>query len=172
MKYIFFLLLAFNLSAQEHQKSEYLYDEDGRMFAKEFLIGEGMMSPEERLEIATELNKISRTVIDTSSTIIINFFYKGKTEPNGSCIDHYTNDSKYLRALERKKSIVQFFVTQQNYKYTKENSFEDANDLIRSKLFRYKFSCGNYVIIKPNGKFFRKLGEYQPDEIIENLKRI
>ena len=47
--------------------------------------------------------------------------------------------------------------------------FEDKEDIVRKLFFEYYFSCGNYIIIKKNGAFLRRYGEYQQDEIPEKV---
>ncbi|AWK03640.1 hypothetical protein HYN56_05145 [Flavobacterium crocinum] len=129
----------------------------------------GMLSTLETNTIKNELQKISSRKIDSTKTIIINFFYKDNPEPNGSCIDYYVNDKNYKKYFTKNNNVLQFFITEKDYKYKNNNVLQDTNDVIKKVLFRYKFDCGNYIIIKSNGTFFRKLGEYRQDEIIKNI---
>lgn len=199
MKYIIFILFSLNCFSQENSKPQFLFDENdqsitqdqfnnklkdkkleiityqvdtayiGRFLRKDDF---GVLSPSEKVKIQIELEKLTGKKIDTSKTIIINFYYKDNSEPNGSCIDYYVNDKAYKKFLDKNNTINQFFITQEDYKYKDKQVYQDKNDLIRKTLFKYHFDCGNYIIIKPNGKFYRKLGEYKQNEIPQNLNRI
>ena len=150
----------------------FVYEVDTAFIARfNKIIDIGILSSSEMSRIKNELQKISKKEIDSSKTIIINFFYKDNPEPNDkSCIDNYFNDEKYKKYLNKNKDIIQFFITEKDYNYKDKNVLQDSNDVIRSILFKYYSFCGNYIIIKPNGSFFRKIGEYRQDEIPKNVK--
>ncbi|MFV0304947.1 MAG: hypothetical protein ACK5IC_05665 [Moheibacter sp.] len=75
-------------------------------------------------------------------------------------------DYKPHQKIQKKNNRdVQFFITQKDFKYKKSNVFEDSDDFIRKLFFKYYFSCGNYIIIRPNGEFLLRRGEYRKDEI-------
>lgn len=196
MKYILFILLSLNCFSQTNSKAQYLFDENDQLinqdqfknklndkkielityeidtaFIGRFLKKKdiGILSSSEKIKIYNALQNISTKKIDDSKTIIINFFYKDIPEPDGSCIDHYVTDKAYKKFLENNNSISQFFITEKNYEYKNKNVYQDKNDIIRATLFKYRFVCGNYIIIQPNGHFYRKLGEYKQDEIPQNL---
>ncbi|MBF0693958.1 MAG: hypothetical protein IR153_06250 [Flavobacterium sp.] len=130
----------------------------------------GTISKKERDEIIIALKLSTNSDFDDQKPIVINFFYKPTNAVKGTCIDHYTTDKKFKKQM-KKNGVVQFFITEKNYTYA-NNTFEDASDQIRQKLFSHNFQCGNYIIIKPNGKFYRKVSEYNQDLILENLKRL
>lgn len=200
MKYILITLLAAcQLVAQTKPKAEYLLDENdfninetifrdkiknrdfhytvyendtaliGKIFRRE---DTGKLSQRVRSEIVGTLRKIANADIADSQTIIINFYYKDSPEPKGSCIDHYVSDNAYRKFLKTTPDVVQFFVTEQGYHYRGGKTFEDSYDEIRKNLFKYKIKCGNYIIIRPDGAYFRKLGEYRQDEISLHLKNL
>jgi hypothetical protein len=118
-----------------------------------------------RTEIVAELFELTGVKIEDSSIIIINFYINPVQIPNSSCIDHYTSDYSYNRYLKKNKNITQFFVTEKMYVYKKKNVVEDKNGIIRKLLFENATYCGNYIIILPDGKFYRRYGEYRQDEI-------
>lgn len=196
MKYLLFILFSLNCFSQTSSKPQYLFDENDQLinqdqfknklndkkielityeidtaFIGRFLKKKdiGTLSSSQKIKIYNTLQNISTKKIDDSQTIIINFFYKDDTEPKGSCIDYYVNDMAYKKFLESNTAINQFFITQKDYQYKDKRVFEDKNDIIREILFKYKFDCGNYIIIKPNGNYYRKLGEYKQTEIPQNL---
>jgi len=77
--------------------------------------------------------------------------------------------------MENSKSKInsmQFFITEKNYNYRKKYVFEDKEDLMKQLFFKYNFDCGNYIIIKNNGRILRRLGEYRQDKIKKKLKEL
>jgi hypothetical protein len=125
----------------------------------------GNLSENLRAELVEELFKLTGIKIGDTNIIVLNFFIKPETPPNGSCIDYYTNDYSYKRYLKKSKNISQFFITEKMYDFKKKNVIEDKNGEIEKLLFENAKLCGNYIIILPNGKYVRKYGEYRQDEI-------
>ena len=125
----------------------------------------GNLKEENRIKLIEELSSLSGIKIGKTDTVILNFYIRPETEPNGSCIDYYTNDSSYKRFVKKNKNIVQFFITEKMYSYKHGKVIEDKNDEIKKLIFQNAKLCGNYAIIKPNGEFIRKYGEYRQDEI-------
>jgi hypothetical protein len=131
----------------------------------------GVLEENNRIKLLEELSQLSGIKIDKMSVLVVNFYIKPETEPNGSCIDYYTNDYAYKRFIKKNKNIVQFFITEQSYIYNRKNVLEDKNDEIKKLLFEKAMPCGNYIIIKPTGEFIRKFGEYRQDEIPKLIKQ-
>ncbi|MBZ9788167.1 hypothetical protein LB456_11925 [Psychroflexus sp. CAK57W] len=138
----------------------------GKIFLREEI---GKISSKERSDLIDYLENISKTKIDSSNTIVLNFFFKPANSPNGSCIDNYTSSRKYRRYFKKRGNLAQFFIAQKGFKYEKNNVIEDKNRFIRNLLFKYYFSCGNYIIIKSNGDFLRRLGEYRQSVIPKKI---
>ncbi len=133
------------------------------LFAQDFETGK--LTEADRNSLSDELLTITGVKIDSTKTIIINFYLKPATDPNGSCIDHYTNDFEYHRFIKKNSNIVQFFVSEQNYRYKKKKVIEDQHNVLKKLLFQNAKDCGNYVIISPNNDFIRKYGEYRQHDI-------
>ena len=125
----------------------------------------GKLNEKDRINLIEELSNLTGLKIDQNKTIVINFYLAPEIEPNGSCIDYYTNDSSYKRFVKKNKNIIQFFITQKEYVYKKKRVIEDKNDLIRKMMFEKAEQCGNFIILKIDGEFIRKYGEYRQDEI-------
>ncbi|MFN3907896.1 MAG: hypothetical protein ACK4JX_02570 [Flavobacterium sp.] len=123
------------------------------------------MTEENRSKLLNELFKISDLEIDKTKVLIINFYIKPEIEPNGTCIDYYTNDFAYIRFIKKSKNIVQFFIVEKSYNYEGRNVLEDMNGVVKKLLFDKALQCGNYAIIKPNGNLIRKYGEYNQNLI-------
>lgn len=115
------------------------------------------------------LKNITESEIDSTKLIVLNFFFKPKSKPNGNCIDFYTSDIENKQYFKKSTKDIQFFITQKDYNCNKKNVTEDKGDFIRSLFFKYHFICGNYIIIKNNGSFLRHYGEYRQDKISEKI---
>lgn len=125
----------------------------------------GKLSITDKKSLLAELESLNAVEIDSLKTVVINFYLIPERKPNGSCIDHYTSDRSYIKSLRKKSNVVQFFITEKNYAYGKPNVKEDKNNSIKELLFKDAAPCGNYIIIKPNGDFLKRIGEYRQDEI-------
>lgn len=160
----------FNERIKDRKYTYRLYDADTAYIGKILLIEKiGNITSDDRLSLVTYLRRITKSEIDTTQNIVINFFFKPENGSYGSCINHYTADRKYKRYFKRNEKDVQFFITQKDFKYKELFVFEDKDDFIRQFLFPYYSNCGNYIIIKRNGAYLRRLGEYRQDEIPKKL---
>jgi hypothetical protein len=194
----FFLLFTISLLGQTSQKKEYLFDETGNIIKQQefkkkidtsqytYLITEndtayiarlhlreefGSITENERQEVISEIKSLTKKEINDNQIIIINYFYKEITMNQRPCIDHYTEDSAYKRFCKRKgQQLVQLFITEKGFNYNKDFVFQDKNEIIRNLLFKTGSLCGNYIIIKPNGRFYRHIGEYRQNEIPDKIK--
>ncbi|WP_289046591.1 hypothetical protein [uncultured Olleya sp.] len=132
----------------------------------------GNLGELQKATLVEELQNLTGEKIDSSKIIVINFYDKPNRKPNGSCIDYYSSDYKYLRFFKKKPNILQFFITQKGYNYKKRKVIEDKNNTIRNLIFTDAKSCGNYIIIKANGDYLKNLGEYRQDQIPEIIKKM
>lgn len=130
----------------------------------------GIFSEKARLEILKELEELSGRKINTDAVLVINFYFKEPVRNQRPCIDNYTTDGAYKRFFKRHDEYAQFFITEKGFDYGKKVVFEDKNEVIRNTVFKYIFHCGNYIIIKPNGHYLRRVGEYRQDEIPDKVK--
>jgi len=129
----------------------------------------GVLQPIERDAVVKVLQQLTGKAIDASQTIIINFFYREPVKNQASCIDHYTFDKKYLRFINKHTDYAQFFITEKGFNYN-QSVYEDLNEAIRNLLFKDVVHCGNYIIIKPNGHYYKRVGEYRQDDISSKIK--
>lgn len=116
-----------------------------------------------------ELERITGKDIDSTKTIVINFFFKEDTQNKKLSIEHYTSDKKYLKFFRRNPQYLQFFITEKGYLYEKTLTHYDSNEILRDLFFKYAFAT-NYIIIKPSGKFYRQVSEHRQDEIPDKVK--
>lgn len=162
----------FKSKVENRELELYAYEIDTALIARFIKKRDiGTLTIPEKTTIIEELQKISNSKIDVTKILIINFFYKDNPKPNGNCIDYYTNDKVYKKNLTKNNNLIQFFITEKDYQYKNKNVLQDTNDIIRKTLFKYKMDCGNYIIINPDGSFFRKFGEYRQDEILKMINK-
>ena len=198
--FISFTILFFTitLSAQTSAKKEYLFDEnnnvitqqefklktaapeytytyiiiknDTAVIAKTVLRREyGILSQEDRERIISELKNVSGKSISDDQTIVINFFYTNRTNNKTLAYNHYPADAGYKKFIRKHPQYAQFFITEKGLLHKENYVYEDTGDVIRNMLFKYPFEA-NYIIIKPNGHYFRHVGEYRQDEIPDILQ--
>lgn len=194
-----FLLLLFSLKSlgQSTDKPGYVLDENGKNISQDFFIQQsktgkyswatyetkdslnvrlitreiyGEINPKQKKELLDHLKDITNTAVHNNQTIIINFAFK-ETSPNQQrhCLDHYSSVKSYRNFFKNKELFAQFYVSQQGFKYHEEFVFEDSNDAIRKMFFPYGLDC-NYIIIKPDGRYYRQMSEHHQDQIPSKAK--
>lgn len=127
-------------------------------------------------KIRIYLQNLSNSPIDSSKTIIINYFpsvdkCQGKDNWNSFFIQKCNN---YIKELEKINNISQFFI------FKDENAvknfgrkfkwYKDENKLIEKNFFKFHYPCFSYIIIKPNGNYYSERGEYNISSIPEKVK--
>lgn len=194
---LFFLFFTISVFSQVAVKNEYLFDEIGNIItqqefkkkydtlrytyivtendtasiAKLLLLEEfGTVTENEKQRVIKEIENLTQKKISNDQTIIINYFFKESTKNQKPCIDHYIVDKRYKRYFKQNTEYVQIFMTEKEFNYNKNFVFEDKSETIRNLLFKYGSECGNYIIIKPNGKFYRRIGEYRQDDIVNKIE--
>lgn len=130
----------------------------------------GVLDEQVKAKIINELTQLTGNEVDKSKTIIINYYYIEPVKNQRPCIDHYTSDKAYKRFIKKNEDIAQFFITTQGYRYKKDDVFEDKNYVIGKAVFPDEIYCGNYIIIKPNGQYYKQVGEYRQDHIPKIVK--
>lgn len=130
----------------------------------------GVLQPTERDAVVKALQQLTGREFKASQTIIINYFYREPVKNQAPCIDHYASDKKYQRYIAKHDNYAQFFITEKGFNYNRQFVYEDANEAIRNLLFKDVVHCGNYIIIKPNGHYYKRVGEYRQDDIPSKIK--
>lgn len=129
----------------------------------------GEISHKQKEQLLENLKEITGTSINNKLTIIINFAFKEDIPNQRHCLDYYSSVKSYRNFFRNKEQFAQVYISQQGFKYPKEFVFEDINDTIREQLFPYGSSC-NYIIIKPDGRFYRQMSEHHQDKIPAKAK--
>lgn len=193
---LFFLFFTISVFSQLPEKNGYLFDEMSNTITQQefkkkydtfkytYIITEndtasiarllpleefGSITEIDRQEVIKEIEKLTQKKASDDQTIVINYFFREFTKNQRPCIDHYTTDRAYIRFFKNKKEYIQVFMTEKGFNYNKDFVLEDTNEIIRNLLFKYGSECGNYIILKPNGKFYRRIGEYRQDDILNKI---
>lgn len=156
------------IASPEHKYTFSRFENDTAVFAHVILRKQtGFLSAEQRNTIADELYLISGRKVNKKQVIIINFFTTQPIDTDHD-INFYTIDGSYKRFFKQHPEHAQFFITEKGFIYNKDFVFEDRNSIIQDMLFRNLF-LESYIIIKPDGSFYRQVGEYRQDEIPEKI---
>lgn len=123
-----------------------------------------------RETVVKVLKQLTGKTINANQNIVINFFFKEPVQNQAPSIDYYASVKKYQKYFEKHTSSIQFFMTEKNYDTGKTNVTIDDKGAIRNLLFKDNIEGGNYIIIKPNGHYYKRVGEYRQDEIPDRIK--
>lgn len=158
------------ISPPEYKYLYFITENDTSVIAKTIQrIQYGTISKEERKVIINYLKEISGIQVLDNQHIIINYFFEENTTNQKKLIDVYTSDTAFKKSLKKNKNIAQFFITEKDLEYNKEGIFIDKENRLSELVFKYPFTA-NYIIIRPDGKFYLQVGEYRQNEIIDKVK--
>lgn len=134
-------------------------------------------------EIKNRLEKIIRRKIKDSSNILISYYFK-----NDLCTSNRDNKWDKIEIAKRKKFTNPIrkeltkksieFITLFNKEITLQNKpknkneyfYKENDDFFKKTLFVDQTLCGSFAIIKPNGEYLIRNGEYRADLMAEHLK--
>lgn len=146
------------------------FENDTAIFVKTLLRKEdGILPNEVRKEVLGELSKITGEQIQDNKPIVINYFYEEFTANKRKMIEHYTSNKKYEKFFAQHSEYLQFFIADNEVKFDKKGIFKDKDNKIKSLLFPYPITV-SYIIIWPDGRYYRQLSEYRLDEIPDKVK--
>ncbi|AGC78603.1 hypothetical protein LX97_02634 [Nonlabens dokdonensis] len=146
---------------------DYKYKEMDTAFVGRLILKreKGTLTKEQLVEVRKYLKKLTGKNINTNSTIVINYFVAPK-DGDKTCADSYVNDSDYAKRLQQLDLTEQFFIAEKRYQLEKKNVYQESADFLKHYLFENARTCGNYMILRPDGSFYSKYGEYEQDKII------
>jgi len=160
----------FNQMAKSGQYTWVIYETKDSLNARLILREQyGEINKNQKAELIAYLKEITSKKINESQTIIINFAFKQSTPNQAHCLDYYSSVKSYRNYFKNKEQFCQLYISEQGFKYPKDFVFEDKNDVIRKMLFPYGSNC-NYIIIKPDGRFYRQMSEHHQDKIPSKAK--
>lgn len=125
------------------------------------------------------LTELTDNQIDSTQNIVINYLtaYPKKNETKNSRSGWNVLDRDYLKNLHKIENINQFWIHSSEcdnleyYHQKRINWIEDEENLLKKLFFPYPVRYGNYILIKPDGKFYYYLGEHSKYQIWENAEK-
>lgn len=127
----------------------------------------GKIDIETKESITYHINKSTGKNISNNQILVINYY--NDTIKKGSCMKFQLNNKEYLQYFKNNESAAEVsFATKKSMKNIR-NLYEDVDNIIGDKLFQEYMLCGNYIIIWPDGRYIKELGEHHPKDIINDL---
>ncbi|CAM1369714.1 hypothetical protein [Tenacibaculum xiamenense] len=175
---IFLIILMMGCSSSNNliEKEPYLYvieNLDGSQIKVKSHLIDSLVN-EDYKTLKNHLNNISGKQIDFDKKIIINFidndpivYKKNYQVPWDIFYGNMENDlirfgqSNHFWVINKRVKDLYY------YHGNKINWIVDENNIIRELFFRYDGLNGGFVIIKPNGNYFLKIGEYQKSDVLK-----
>lgn len=135
----------------------------------------GQLDQKTFTELKTYLGQLSQTQIDSTQNIVVNYLtaFPKKEENTTSRSGWNVLDRDYLKKLHQIAPINQFWINSSqadNLQYHHQNRINwitDNENLFNKLFFPYEVRYGNYILIKPDGKFYYYLGEHSKYQIWE-----
>jgi len=127
-------------------------------------------------KLKTYLTELSGKQIDSTQNIVINYLtaYPKKEENTKSRSTWNLLDRDYPRKLHKMANISQFWISSPQsgnlkyYHHNRINWITDKDNFFKNLFFKYEVRYGNYILIKPDGKFFYRLGEHNKHLILKH----
>jgi len=139
----------------------------------------GQLDQKTFTDLKIYLSELSKTQIDSTHNIVVNYLtaFPKKEENTRSRSGWNVLDRDYLKKLHKIAPINQFWINSpqsDNLKYYHHNKIKwitDKENLFNKLFFHYGVRYGNYILIKPDGKFFYYLGEHSKYQIWKNAEK-
>ena len=146
---------------------DYKYKEVDTAFVGHLILKreKGTLTDKELKEVRKYLKKLTGKTINKQSTVVINYFVAPKNGDK-SCAQSYINDSDFAKRLQQLDLTEQFFIAEKGYDLNKSHVYQESSNFLKRFLFENARTCGNYMILRPDGSFYSKYGEYEQDKII------
>ncbi|MGY0393269.1 hypothetical protein ACW5R3_12010 [Bizionia sp. KMM 8389] len=130
-------------------------------------------------DLKSYLSDLTKKSIDSTQNIVINYLtaFPKKADNTKSRSTWNVLNKDYLVKLHKIADISQFWISSpesDNLKYfhqKKINWKTDKANLFEKLFFTYEVPYGNFILIKPDGKFYYFLGEHSKYEILEKAKK-
>lgn len=125
------------------------------------------------------LTEISKVKIDSTQNIVINYLTEipKKIENTKPISTWNILDRNYLKKLHKIADINQFWINSPNsdnlkyYHRKRINWITDKDNLFKKIFFPYDVKYGNYILLKPDGKFYYYLGEHSKYNVWEKSRK-
>lgn len=130
-------------------------------------------------KLKSYLTELTNKKIESTQNIVINYLtaFPKKADNTKSRSTWNVLDKDYLKKLHKTADINQFWINSpesDNLKYYHQNKINwiaDRESLFKKIFFPYEVRYGNYILIKPDGKFYYYLGEHSKYQIWEDVKK-
>ncbi|MXV38681.1 hypothetical protein GO491_08355 [Flavobacteriaceae bacterium Ap0902] len=178
---LFFLtLLTLNCAAQTvEKKSPHTYQLGNAYDSINEVLNEttGNLSTEDYQLLKNHLSNISTENIDFNKSIIINYI---NNDPKSAQTNYqvewdifYGDLAKKLSKIEQNHQFWMINPEVQNLHYygNKIDWRTDKNNIIKKLFFDYNGLNGGFIIIKPDGSFYKNVGEYTKADVINAFKK-
>lgn len=126
----------------------------------------GFLDTGTRQDLRKELERLTQSSMDDRKSWLIHFNYN-----NPDTSPAYLKSKSLRRAASRLPHIQQVFITERDYVFDhpKYPVYEDRFDAIR-RLFFADLNYGtHYLIVRPDGEYYRYLGEYSEKRLWEKV---
>lgn len=157
-------------------------DENGKIYytLKKDLYLKGLINYD---SIIKKLEKVTNKKFKNSNTLLIEYYFKDDlctqnrnnkwSKSEISSRKSYTTPIK--KELEKKEiaMIVLFdndIILKNKPKRKNEYYYKDINNYFKNKFFKNPTTCGSFALIKPNGQYIIRNGEYRADFMAQHLK--
>lgn len=130
----------------------------------------GVISKETHKEVVDYINKITNAEIDEKYTVAICYFFRPVNMDAGIVEQQFLHSSYTGLFRENGKKVFIFFMTEKGYQSDVKNVYEDKEGKIKDLFFKYPFEYGNYIAIKPDGSFQKRIQKYNYHEILDFIK--
>ncbi len=129
-------------------------------------------------KLKSYLTELTDKPIDSTQNIVINYLtaYPIKDEKRNTRSRWNVLHRDYPKKLHKIANINQFWIHSSecdNLEYYHQKRIkwiEDKDSLLKKLFFPYEVRYGNYILIKPDGKFYYYLGEHSKYKIWENAE--
>ena len=180
MKKIYLIIFSIALLSCKSKKVVIIPENINSKYNQEYIDSKvsifGKLTTDNYSELISKIESSLNIKIDKSRKIYLNFQQKGK-----NCIRAGQNSSKidFSKTLEISERITSKYNTQRILSYHKNSFFYnqlsskkiwvlDSKDFLNNTVFDLKENCEAFLIIKPNGEFYKFYGE-DHFSTVENL---
>ncbi len=141
----------------------------------------GVIPQDLRNQILSNIEVASGKEINRLEMIII-YYYQGKDKCNSSGNKTATLEERKAYMAEYEKQIAKLGQTsgyslhsiddRDKDTYGLKKSYPDVDLLVEKTFFKYKYPCGSFVIIRPDGEYSAYFGEYSADQVVKLGKKL
>ncbi len=138
----------------------------------------GHLDGENFTRLKSYLTDLTGNQIDSTRNIVINYLSANPQNKEKTTSRSRWNvlDTDYLRKLHKTPNIEQFWIHSpetanlEYYNLDRIDWIEDRDGFFKKEFFPYEIRYGNYLLLKPDGRYYYYLGEHSKHQIWEETK--